>query len=190
VPKPRRACAEELAKLGQRRAVAYLGMPPGGEVYLVRIREGLSNFGAPTPEALDQCVEGLGKYAKRLDPPYTLRELLEELPPDLRQAAAESRCVKYAFYTSRVDPTPLRRGVYAVGDPVLFYNLGRYLPLYVGEDCERGTPTVAGEVELRVMEPLEFLHFFYKRELAQTAKAFLWRVPQLVLRMGRRWGLR
>lgn len=89
-----------------RRALIYLGPPHdlGGVVHVLKIEPELSTFGAPTPEALDQCIPGVGRYARKMPIPFTLDELLQELPDGLIEAARHSNCVKYAFYTSRVDP--------------------------------------------------------------------------------------
>lgn len=180
-----------LRKEARRRVVVYRGPLEllGGDVGLLTVEEGLSDFGAPTPEALEYCVPGLGRYARRLDPPFMLDELAEEVPPELRGRVEESRCVKYAFYTSRADPRPLRPGIYATTDSVLFFNLGLYFPLYTADGGERrcgADPLTFREVRLRVMGEEEFLSFLYWRGVMKTARDFLWKLPVILFKLRRR----
>jgi len=137
--------------------------------------EGLSEFGAPTPEAVEYCI-GAGRYAEKLDPPYTLKELLAVLPGGLREKAENSVCLRRAFYLSRVDPRPLRRAKIYVDDPLLLFALEPYMPAYaVGisggrrRDVKCGAdlppPPQLAEAEARVMPPEEFVDFLYTKDI-------------------------
>ena len=137
--------------------------------------EGLSEFGAPTPEAVEYCI-GAGRYAEKLDPPYTLKELLAVLPGGLREKAKNSVCLRRAFYLSRVDPRPLRSAKIYVDDPLLLFALEPYMPAYaVGisggkrRNAKCGAdlppPPQLAEAEARVMTPEEFVDFLYTKDI-------------------------
>ena len=137
--------------------------------------EGLSEFGAPTPEAVEYCI-GAGRYAEKLDPPYTLKELLAVLPEGLREKAENSVRLHRAFYLSRVDPRPLRRAKIYVDDPLLLFALEPYMPAYAvgisggkGRDVKCGadppTPPQLAEAEARVTTPEEFVDFLYTKDI-------------------------
>jgi len=137
--------------------------------------EGLSEFGAPTPEAVEYCI-GAGRYAEKLDPPYTLKELLAVLPEGLREKAENSVCLRRAFYLSRVDPRPLRRAKIYVDDPLLLFALEPYMPAYavsisggkrrnVKCGADPPPPPQLAEAEARVMTPEEFVDFLYTKDI-------------------------
>ncbi|MEM4897124.1 MAG: hypothetical protein QXR18_02800, partial [Pyrobaculum sp.] len=188
---------QHLHRVGRRRAVIYMGPIEKlmGVVYVLELREGFSTFGAPTPEALDYCVEGVGEYVKELEPPFSLDELLRVVPEEMRERLLESRCVKYAFYSSRIDPRPLKTGVYVTRDFVLFYNLGQYFPLYSTEvgrrkvktRCNGETPPLEiKRVELKVMDAGEFYDFIYWAGVRKMATGFIYKIPLILLRLRRR----
>ncbi|MEM1599194.1 MAG: hypothetical protein QXI07_11905 [Pyrobaculum sp.] len=154
-----------------------------GLVYLLAVDPGHSTFGAPAPEALEQCVEGIRRYAKKLEPPFTLGELADSVPPDMRPSVLNSRCVKYAFYTSLIDPRQFAPGIYVTNDPVVYHNLTRYLEPLGASDC--ACPVEAVEFRPRVMDPLEFFDFYYREGLRKMFGQFAWRLPQILFK--RRW---
>ena len=132
------ACVSQLLRsVGDKEPVFingpmdYLKVPL---INVVLIDEGFSTFGSPTPRALDYCVKGVGKYAEKLEVPFRLKDLEAILPSDLREKVSKSNCIKYAFYTSKVNYLSIRKGVYLVNDAVLFLNLERYFKVYTIND--------------------------------------------------------
>ncbi|MEM4439431.1 MAG: hypothetical protein QW680_12475 [Pyrobaculum sp.] len=75
---------QHLHRVGLRRAAIYTGPIEKlmGVVCVLELREGFSTFGAPTPEALDYCVEGV---VKELESPFSLDELLIVVPEEMRE---------------------------------------------------------------------------------------------------------
>jgi len=155
--------------------------------------DGLSEFGAPTPRAVEYCI-GAGRYAEKLDPPYTLKELLEVLPEELRKKAENSVCLRRAFYLSRVDPRLLKKVKIYVDDPLLLFALEPYMPAYaVGipgdkrrrAKCGAGQPPPPqlADAEARILPPEEFVDFLYARDILKPVVN-----PLLVLKL--LWRLR
>jgi hypothetical protein len=146
-----------------------------GRFLHLHVGEGLSEFGAPTPEAVEYCI-GAGRYAEKLDPPYTLKELLALLPEGLREKAENSVCLRRAFYLSRVDPRPLMRAKIYVDDPLLLFALEPYMPAYavgisggkrrnVKCGADPPPPPQLAEAEARVMTSEEFVDFLYTNDI-------------------------
>lgn len=187
-----------LLSLGRRRAVVFMGPVDilAGEIYVLELREGFSAVGAPTPEALEYCIAGLGKFVKKLDSLYTLDELIEEVPEDLKKVVEDSNCVKYAFYSSRVDPRLLKPGVYVTRDPILFFNLGRHFPLYSTEVGKKriktkckgspSPPLVVRRLELKVLDSEEFFNVVYWSGVRELAIGFIYKLPLILLKLRRR----
>jgi len=179
-----------------RPPLAFYGPPNllAGRFLHLHAGEGLSEFGAPAPEAVEYCI-GAGRYAKKLDPPYTLKELLDVLPEGLREKAKNSVCLRRAFYLSRVDPRPLRSAKIYVDDPLLLFALEPYMPAYaVGiqggrkrrAECgaDPPPPPQLADAEARIMPPEEFVDFLYVRDifkpLANPVRLLrlLWRIAR------------
>jgi hypothetical protein len=171
-----RGCVSSFLSAAQPPLVFY--GPPNllaGRFLHLHAGEGLSEFGAPTPEAVEYCI-GAGRYAEKLDPPYTLKELLAVLPEGLREKAEISVCLRRAFYLSRVDPRPLRRAKIYVDDPLLLFALEPYMPAYavgisggrrINAKCgaDPPPPPQMAEAVARVMPPEEFVDFLYTKDL-------------------------
>jgi len=164
-----------------------------GRFLHLRAGDGLSEFGAPTPKAVEYCI-GAGRYAKRLNPPYTLKELLETLPEGLREKAEDSVCLRRAFYLSRVDLRPLRTVKVYVDDPLLLFALEPYMSAYVvgipGDRRKRAKcgadpppPPQLVDAEARILSPEEFVDFLYTRDVLKPLAN-----PLLVLKL--LWRLR
>jgi hypothetical protein len=164
-----------------------------GRFLYLHAGDGLSEFGAPTPRAVEYCI-GAGRYAEKLDPPYTLKELLDVLPEELREKAENSVCLRRAFYLSRVDPRPLRRAKIYVDDPLLLFALEPYMPAYAvgipGDRRKRARcgadpppPPQLADAEARIMTPEEFVDFLYTRDILKPLLN-----PLLLLRL--LWRLR
>lgn len=159
-----------------RRPLAFYGPLKyvAGEAVFATAPHGLSNFGGPPPAAVEYCLPGAGKYAKKLDPPYTLEDLLEALPGGLRDKARESTCLRQAFFLSRVDASPIKRSLVVLDDVLLFLSLEPYMPLYTTEPLMANMrvkrlkcnpdplpPPSIRAVDLKVLTPEEYVNKLY-----------------------------